>query len=301
LFFNADNIVHRFRISGRLDKDDNNHKLYVFNIGGRDFTAITSIIERYMNEEITGGYRLSKIPHNRLDIFTKSMPILDNNNQTMIENNDKLQITNKRDYENDLQKDSPPPPNYFNIGLNSDNTTNSSSQNLNESTTSTSSSNSSLLNKNSKQNLTKNKSQASISSGSKSNNHFNVTKSLSSPIASLFFNNNNQNKSNSTDLNPFSCSSNKSIINEILPNNYSNNNSTAIKTNNNDNNLIKKSDKIILKGYLYKYIEKTKKWKLYWFSLNQSDQQLFYFSNEKVKYYCFLTFENITELNFKLS
>ena len=28
--------------------------------------------------------------------------------------------------------------------------------------------------------------------------------------------------------------------------------------------------------------EKTKKWKPYWFSLNQNDKQLFYFSNEKV-------------------
>ena len=27
--------------------------------------------------------------------------------------------------------------------------------------------------------------------------------------------------------------------------------------------------------------EKTKKWKPYWFSLNQEDRQLFYFSNEK--------------------
>ena len=289
MFFNADNKVHRFRILGRFENDDNNQKIYLFNIGGRDFTTITSIIERYMNEEITGGYRLSKLPHKRLDIFTQNMPILDNNNQIMIENNNDKLITNKRDqiYENEiLLKDSPPLPSYFNIGsLNSDNTTNSSSQNLNESTTSTSSSNSSLLNKNSKQNLTKNKSQGSILSGTKSNNHFSVTKSLSSPITSLFFNNINQSKSNSNDLDSFNSTSNKHINNETFTINHlnnNNNNKNIITNNTNDNNFNKKSDKIILKGHLYKYIEKTKKWKLYWFSLNQTDQQLFYFSNEKV-------------------
>jgi hypothetical protein len=62
-----------------------------------------------------------------------------------------------------------------------------------------------------------------------------------------------------------------------------NTNATEINHNNNNNNV-----KNILSGYLNKYNEKTKKWKPYWFTLNQTDQQLFYFSNEKVSLVVFL-------------
>lgn len=57
LFFNANNVVHRFRITGAPP---------LFHIGGRQFSSIVSIVDRYMSEEICeGGYRLSKQPHKR--------------------------------------------------------------------------------------------------------------------------------------------------------------------------------------------------------------------------------------------
>lgn len=65
LFFNADNVVHRFRISSESVKDSE-HWSRVFLIGGRQFTSIVSIVERYTNEEICdGGYRLSRHAHTR--------------------------------------------------------------------------------------------------------------------------------------------------------------------------------------------------------------------------------------------
>jgi hypothetical protein len=72
LFFNADNIVHRFRIIGCVDvaeNNNNNNNRKYFNIGGRDYTSISSIIDRYMNEDITEGYRLNRSPHKRDDNF----------------------------------------------------------------------------------------------------------------------------------------------------------------------------------------------------------------------------------------
>lgn len=61
LFFNADNVIHRFRITSSVQNSSR-----VFHIGGREFTSIVSIIDRYMNEEICeGGYRLSRLGHQR--------------------------------------------------------------------------------------------------------------------------------------------------------------------------------------------------------------------------------------------
>lgn len=65
LFFNADNIVHRFRITGCLNRTPNAIEKY-FHIGGRDFTSISAIVQRYMSEDITEGYRLTRQSHKRL-------------------------------------------------------------------------------------------------------------------------------------------------------------------------------------------------------------------------------------------
>ena len=127
-----------------------------------------------------------------------------------------------------------------------------------------------------------------ILNNSKSN-HISVSKSLSSPLSALFSTSNpNKNKSNQS--NDLGTSWSPSLYHNSLRkslNNTSgleaNTNATEINHNNNINNV-----KNILSGYLNKYNEKTKKWKPYWFTLNQTDQQLFYFSNEKVSLVVFL-------------
>lgn len=122
-----------------------------------------------------------------------------------------------------------------------------------------------------------------ILNNSKSN-HISVSKSLSSPLSALFSTSNpNKNKSNhSNDLGTsWSPSFYHNSLRKSLNNTSgleANTNATEINHNNNNNNNVKN----ILSGYLNKYNEKTKKWKPYWFTLNQTDQQLFYFSNEKV-------------------
>lgn len=105
LFFNADNVVHRFRITGcrisepcassllisssssssssSTSSSSSSSSLSVlpqlvgdqelitrryFNIGGRNYTSISCIIDRYMNEDITDGYRLTKLPHKHVCI-----------------------------------------------------------------------------------------------------------------------------------------------------------------------------------------------------------------------------------------
>ena len=46
--------------------------------------------------------------------------------------------------------------------------------------------------------------------------------------------------------------------------------------------LNRKDAKVVLKGHLNKKSLKTKRWKNMYFVLNETEQQLFYFENEKV-------------------
>ena len=63
LYFNVDQIVHRFRIA-TVAPSSSNHSSY-FQIGGRDYTSISAIVEHYMHDEISVGCRLSTQPHKR--------------------------------------------------------------------------------------------------------------------------------------------------------------------------------------------------------------------------------------------
>jgi hypothetical protein len=113
-----------------------------------------------------------------------------------------------------------------------------------------------------------------------------VSKSLSSPLSALFSTSNaNKTKSNQH-TNDLGASWSPNLYNNSSLRKSFNNtsgldaNANTIEINNNNNN--SNNVKNVLSGYLNKYNEKTKKWKPYWFTLNQTDQQLFYFSNEKV-------------------
>ena len=48
-------------------------------------------------------------------------------------------------------------------------------------------------------------------------------------------------------------------------------------------------DHIVIKGYLNKKSQRTKKWKYMYFVLNGTEQQLYYFENQKVRIILFNT------------
>lgn len=85
LFFYVNNIVHRYRITSSQDNNNNDYEeeeeehnskeFYTkyYTIGGRDFTSITSIVDRYMNEDIAEGYRLTLVPHKRPEYYSQSI------------------------------------------------------------------------------------------------------------------------------------------------------------------------------------------------------------------------------------
>ncbi len=268
LFFNAENVIHRFRITGCVSAEDNST---YFHIGGRNFRNISSIIERYINEDITDGYRLSPIRQlhqyikpNREDYQTQG--------ELLEENSDSQSEKSLKEKQNCFKKKSfsLSSPSQLSNGLNNAllNKKRNSIDRRNDNDTI-------VLSKNGYKN-------DELLHTIESDDYHVLSQSLNESVLKNSIYSAHDLKLNNLDSTIVKLNSSKSLS---TPFNF-NLDENSVKLLANQKPLApeiinKKTDKIKLKGYLHKYNEKTKKWKPYWFSLNQTDQQLFYFSSEK--------------------
>ncbi|CAF0797275.1 unnamed protein product [Brachionus calyciflorus] len=291
LFFIADNSVHRFRITGCVNRTSLNETEKYFHIGGRDYSSISAIIQRYMNEDITEGFRLTKIPHKRAENYPQDFAIIKdatNHQMSLFYNNSFSEKNNPKLRENLIKKH-----NSFifdkTIQKKSENIPNGLSMSLNESSLKSviSTSNptqhssklfnfrfSSKLKLNDKNQI---KSQASINEPMNLDLKNSImSKSLSSPLTfnnvlvssnqkNDFYDSNEQSSDIQNFLKNYSSSSNSSNkSNEPSQSNSSTSSSSNSSSGSNNSNnssqtepdvLINKrlNKKIVLKGYLNKY------------------------------------------------
>ena len=115
--------------------------------------------------------------------------------------------------------------------------------------------------------------------------HMSLSKSFSSPL-SAFFSTSKQSQPQATltstrNTNNLASTWSTSQFNSNITSKKKLSSSASVEANVHNMGRVAKETGLFFKGYLYKFNEKSKKWKPYWFTLNQSDKQLFYFSNEK--------------------
>ncbi len=251
------------------------------------FVSISAIIERYMVEDIAEGYRLTSVPHKRPEFYSQStlafLRTLPRPGDTVLSSSSfkvrKLSAGKKADEHSTAARHRSSTTAYVDEG----------GERSGHQPTSKHLSQSSLVSKNK---LVSSKSVSSPLSGYSTAQSQSTAESLEAGIRKRFGNHSSLDYPPGAEEAAMELDTVAAVDRDVSGqqygrrverpnrrggylNKYSKYPSEWLKKDLTRNNLRNFHSLLINQG------EKSKKWKVHWFSLNQRDQQLFYFSNEK--------------------